>query len=699
MNTEEVELLSDSKYRNYVAAVDKALKNFEYSSEWADLISALGKLNKVLQNNAKYQVVPKKLTIGKRLAQCLHPALPSGVHRKALETYEIIFKIIGPKRLAKDLFLYRSGLFPLLSNASMSVKPVLLGLYETFYLPLGKTLKPGLQGLLTGVLPGLEEGSDYHDRTNALLEKVALAVEQSVFYSALWGSILTSAPVRLPAISFVLLHLNRKLSMEDQLYIIGSDIELMVEAVSTSVQDSSVLVQRSTLDLILFCFPFHMSQATRPDMIRILSAALHVVLRRDMSLNRRLYAWLLGSDNNGVKTGPRNSRLSNPEENATHYFNTYSKDLLVQAMVGILQGKARGGEEESALMHDLKPFRILISLLDKPELGPAILEDVMIEVFRTLYTQCRAELDLQNQNPFSKDHTQLSSKLRENKRTAELIKTANLLFNSFEPYYMWDYIARWFEDSCRRTQSGSAASLLSLFEFCQLVDFLLDIVSLETYIEIQTEHLPQLLLRMVSSITLQLRALSLSELTHCLCLCSKILSKVQPPLVSPLVLPSTRDQDTRQAASSSLDVPVSEDVFEDRESPSLVRSPESSFTDFVQYEGAESYEHAPPRSSPRLLTGSAAASKAQGAPVMQRCLEHFQHFLCRLVELCIAPGHTKGGANQEEAELSDMPCVFDQKECVSAFTAACQLFLECSSFPVYIAEGNLKSPSRDEHEE
>lgn len=61
MNTEELELLSDSKYRNYVAAVDKALKNFEYSSEWADLISALGKLNKVLQNNAKYQVVPKKV--------------------------------------------------------------------------------------------------------------------------------------------------------------------------------------------------------------------------------------------------------------------------------------------------------------------------------------------------------------------------------------------------------------------------------------------------------------------------------------------------------------------------------------------------------------------------------------------------------------------------------------------------------------
>ncbi|KAJ8869978.1 hypothetical protein PR048_028989 [Dryococelus australis] len=31
----------------YVSAVDKALKSFEYTSEWADLISALGKLNKV----------------------------------------------------------------------------------------------------------------------------------------------------------------------------------------------------------------------------------------------------------------------------------------------------------------------------------------------------------------------------------------------------------------------------------------------------------------------------------------------------------------------------------------------------------------------------------------------------------------------------------------------------------------------------
>ncbi|NXK00175.1 DOP1 protein, partial [Corythaixoides concolor] len=772
MNTEELELLTDSKYRNYVAAIDKALKNFEYSSEWADLISALGKLNKVLQNNAKYQVVPKKLTIGKRLAQCLHPALPGGVHRKALETYEIIFKIIGPKRLAKDLFLYSSGLFPLLANAAMSVKPTLLSLYEIYYLPLGKTLKPGLQGLLTGILPGLEEGSEYYERTNTLLEKVASAVDQSAFYSALWGSLLTSPAVRLPGITYVLSHLNRKLSMEDQLYIIGSDIELMVEAVSTSVQDTSVLVQRSTLDLILFCFPFHMSQATRPDMIRILSAALHVVLRRDMSLNRRLYAWLLGFDNNGALIGPRSTRHSNPEEHATYYFNTFSKEMLVQAMVGILQVNGHG--EESTLMQDLKPFRILISLLDKPELGPAILEDVLIEVFRTLYTQCKAELELQAEPSFNKDHTQLSSKLRENKKTAELIKTANLLFNSFEPYYMWDYIARWFEECCRRTLharlqtgpgSGSEQSELPLTNFCLLVDFLLDIVSLptrsmrvlcqETYIEIQTEHLPQLLLRMISALTSHLHTLHLSELTDSLRLCSKILSKVQPPLLSAgtdgiLQLPSghsssIKEWENKKVPSVSLENP--NDVFEDGENPPSSRSSESGFTEFVQYQAdttddidrALNEGHAAPSipiigstssetetastvgseetivQPPSIMTqGTAARSgKTIQKTAMQCCLEYVQQFLTRFINLYIIQSNSLSqplGAevpvdptreqvqttkwdreSQVDAKVKKTNKKKTPKEYLPAFIAACQLYLECSSFPIYIAEGNCPS--------
>ena len=47
--SEECELLNDSKYRAYITQVEKALKSFDSTSEWADLISALGKLNKVIE--------------------------------------------------------------------------------------------------------------------------------------------------------------------------------------------------------------------------------------------------------------------------------------------------------------------------------------------------------------------------------------------------------------------------------------------------------------------------------------------------------------------------------------------------------------------------------------------------------------------------------------------------------------------------
>jgi hypothetical protein len=32
--------------------------------------------------------------------------------------------------------------------------------------------------------------------------------------------------------------------------------------------------------------------------------------------------------------------------------------------------------------NDLRPYRLLVSLLDKPDIGPVILDDILYEVFR-----------------------------------------------------------------------------------------------------------------------------------------------------------------------------------------------------------------------------------------------------------------------------------------------------------------------------
>ncbi|XP_059152409.1 protein dopey-1-like [Physella acuta] len=535
LTVEECELLTDSKYRSYITQVEKALRSFEYTSEWADLISALGKLNKVLLSHLKYPVIPKKVTIGKRLAQCLHPALPSGVHLKALETYDIIFKCIGTQRLAHDLFIYCAGLFPLLSHAAMSVKPILLTIYERHFVALGRHIKPGLNGLLLGLLPGLEEGAEYFERTNLLLEDFCNAVGPPFFYTGIWECMLSCPSVRLCGSTYLLNHLNKRQSMEDQLHMVGLNINLMVDGICGCLQDSSVLVQRSMLDFLLLAFPMHNGQMTRADLAKVVESAVNVVLRRDMSLNRRLYAWLLGtsttattatvtSDSHYRQRADSSSTISEMDNT---YFQTYSKDLLVTALkTKLMEEDPFSSSSSDGLASVLKPFRILISLLDKPEIGPVIIENVLLSVFRRLKQDGTAHV--------SSDAGKSLLVTPETKLPLETLKTANLLFGSFEPYFLWDFIARMFAAACEQKQSGgksdSQAEAVSVIELCQLVEFVLDVVSLDVYPETTTEHLPDLLRQVIVSMTSACDSLTEAEVTTALKLCSKLLSQVQPSM-------------------------------------------------------------------------------------------------------------------------------------------------------------------------
>ncbi|XP_038657508.1 protein dopey-2 isoform X2 [Scyliorhinus canicula] len=583
MEKEELNLINDYRYRSYSATIDKALKNFESSSEWADLISSLGKLNRALQSNLKYSLLPKRLIIGKRLAQCLHPALPIGVHLKALETYEIIFKIIGTKWLAKDLFFYSSGLFPLLGNAAMSVKPVLLGLYEKYYLPLHKSLNPSLQAFITGLLPGLEEGSEIYERTDTLLQKLMLVVGQEVFYGALWGSVLVSPSIRLPASLFVVNHINRSTYGEEQKYMFGTDPLLAVKALCASVQDSNVLVQRNNLDILFFFFPFctcldpnrSVIPMSRADMVLVLSAALYTVLRRDMSLNRRLYAWLLGTDiKGGIMTTDADSSIS-PEDRTKIYFNKHSKDLLVRALIRILQHVNPEPDQEHGPQAQQKPFRILISLLDKPELGPQVIGDLLLEVIRAFYSICKEMLDSDIQS--SQNESLLISKMKENKNASEVIKTVNVLISSLSTDYLWDYLTKHFEDCIRNrsqpvshTVEESPTAAPTIQELCYLLVFLLEVIPLELYSEIQAQYLPQMLCHVVQCLMEHMESLSLQELTKSLKMCYVTLGKIQlPAAFMDTEAQSTQEieLDSRRPVESPLREETSETVSDAEHSP------------------------------------------------------------------------------------------------------------------------------------
>uniref|UniRef100_A0A8B9GMA1 DOP1 leucine zipper like protein B n=1 Tax=Astyanax mexicanus TaxID=7994 RepID=A0A8B9GMA1_ASTMX len=689
MDPEEAELQNDYRYRSYAAVIEKALRNFESSSEWADLISSLGKLNKALQSNLKYSLLPRRLIIGKRLAQCLHPALPSGVHLKALETYEVIFKIIGTKWLAKDLFIYSSGLFPLLAHAAMSVKPVLLTLYERYFLPLQKALLPSLQAFITGLLPGLEEGLEVYDRTDALLLKLSLLVGQSVFYGALWGSVLVSPLVRLPASLFIVTHFDRMASSCEQKYMLGTDHRLTVKAMCLSLQDSNVLVQRNSLEILLYFFSFGTCldpeksaiPLRREQMITVVSAASLTLLRRDMSLNRRLYAWLLGLDIKGGMVAPDLSQYSTVEEHVEYYFNTYSRELLVQALVNILQQKDIEKDPDNVSDY-LRPFRIIISLLDKSEIGPLVLSDVLLEVIRAFYSYCREMLGEEALNS-SLSGNQLNSKVKENKNASEIIKTVNMLVGAISSEYLWDYMTKHFQTCLRYTWSPPP----SMTELSTLIIFLLDVIPLELYAEIQTQFLPQMLGSMLLSLRAHPASLSLPELTQALRACFKVLSRIQMPVTYMDMEAESQTQNMERIQEAGPEPAVFPPLRSEDSGLGLSASP----SEQQLFPGRDS-------SSPALGVCSEAGNVWRRGGSVENMSKCVQDILASLIIRLRAPpqeGCVEAVGSSAEAGTAVLQWMagFQSRgrsevteSCRQAFTAACHLLLECTTFPVYYTE-------------
>ncbi len=73
-------------------------------------------------------------------------------------------------------------------------------------------------------------------RTNHLLESVCEATHPPVFYGALWECMASNDSIRLPALSFVLQHLDRRQAMAEQRHMLGNDGEVMVQAVCLAIQ-------------------------------------------------------------------------------------------------------------------------------------------------------------------------------------------------------------------------------------------------------------------------------------------------------------------------------------------------------------------------------------------------------------------------------------------------------------------------------
>lgn len=344
------------------------------------------------------------------------------MHQRSLEVYEEVFRIIGIEGLKRDLHLWSSGLFPFFQYAATASRPAVLALYDRYYLPLERDgLRPVTKALALAILPGLEEETgDFFEDVAKLLDRLAVAVDPSFLNQALFLAQMTNPSARVSIINYLSGRLSTALlackasisepsSSPCLTRVIGPDGGLFIRGMAAALEDDNVLVRRGIFDLLVAVMPLGefvaFADFSPQDRQMLVGSAVSVVLRKDLSLARRLYTWLLGdSDDSSAQRA---------------YFVKHGLDLVAESLTAEMTQTTTLGSTPGA--PSSRPFKVFIALLDKWEIGHPLSERIAYDAFVVLY---RAH---EHANPADVENIEVLTRS---------------LFDAVEPHILWSSIYR-----------------------------------------------------------------------------------------------------------------------------------------------------------------------------------------------------------------------------------------------------------------
>ena len=359
-----------------------------------------------------------------------------------------------------------------MSFASLSVKPALLSIFETYFLALGpEALRPALKAIVLALLPGLEEEtSEEFERTLNILNRLKDTIGQGgktntysldasgdqYFWQCLFLASITSPSRRQGALAYLARNLPRLGSVphtnlasnqtngnsasDSDGQVLSGAIQavaspepgLLIRCFAAGLQDGQLLVQRGFLDLLVTHLPLRSSvlhQNVSPeDLERLVAAAASVVARREMSLNRRLWTWFLGPESTddmdgSVPSSPKSpgsneivTSLRNLKDAQVAHFQRYGLSPLVHSIQKMIDdGNATPSEKA-------RPFRICLSLMDRWEIGGLVVPRIFLPVMESAYRY------------------QKISPSRES--FVEVLRSANVFFDGVESSLIWGEITK-----------------------------------------------------------------------------------------------------------------------------------------------------------------------------------------------------------------------------------------------------------------
>ncbi|GIZ38144.1 hypothetical protein CKM354_000156700 [Cercospora kikuchii] len=526
---------ADKSLRRYAANIERALSTWEISpEEWADYIAFLARLLKAIQTHPKdVPILPHSTAIAARLAQCLNPALPSGVHQKALEVYAYIFSALGREYISGHLHELLPGLASVLSFASLSVRPALYEILEKYVVQLDPSeLRPALKSLILALLPALEEGQgeDFERAFNilhSLEQSFSVDNEDTLsdgdsggyFWQCLFLAIITSPARRQGALNYLLRSLPvfpgatnasgsrskpTRMPREAEC-IVSPEPGLLIRCFVSGLSDPQVLVQRGFLDLLVTNLPLSSTvlqeRARKEDLDRLVTAVSQVSLRKDMSLNRRLWSWFLGPEPKDTTDGESSPKLErknsdDPSSNLQlKYFLAYGRASLERCVLKMLQTSATDVASRA------RAYRICSSLMDRWEIGGHLVTRVFLPAMRSLY---------------------IYSKTAPPEQVAEVVRSASTFFDAVEASLIWGNIIE--------VLTVALDSGVSRTADLELVRWLVDTFNVRDE-EMIAAHIPMTLLYLASRVTSE--AITNSARTQIILIMSQLLGLVPARLLRP----------------------------------------------------------------------------------------------------------------------------------------------------------------------
>ncbi|PWA03782.1 hypothetical protein BB558_000033 [Smittium angustum] len=406
-NIGKVDNSADPQYIKYVQTVERSLQSFEYVTEWADITAFLSKLSRVFESFEIYSTIPEKETVAKRLAQCLNPALPTGVHQKALKMYEQIFTKVGLDQLVPDLNLYAMGLYPYVRNASITTKEQSVDILKTFFLPIVTKNLDYLAHFLVAILSGMEEEkSSISSKCLSILRIVEEKVDRDIFFKTLFY-VLSSSPIdRAETLKLLSVRLPVMDSPQQIDEIFGHNANLITGGLCSSLQDESVMTVRAALDLLVLKFPLDKNALPENYYVELVRYSIQILLRKDMSLNRRLYMWWLGGSDDSKK------QLEHFVENSLCFVVTMFKNWFSTI-----------SKNEFEYKELLIPFRILVALMDKHDIARHVLNQIFLTLLETLK---------------SKHENSIKENIKIDNRTQQTIRN---FFEMVNPHFLWSQLS------------------------------------------------------------------------------------------------------------------------------------------------------------------------------------------------------------------------------------------------------------------